>query len=535
MADVKTLKIIKDRSRPWNPNVSVRTPLTPDVRPMESGGMEIGGADESLPPMEQAPGLGNDGRQQPYGQSDGSYGIPTFNGDILTVGKKSPDDEPLTRPRIVTTPPYNPNAGSEVDQQRKMVTNAITAPYLAQIEANRKKIDALKTMPVTNKQGDTNSGWEIFATKDDPKGEKARKDYTDQDGRVKSGLKAFVAALASNPQLRNVRSWGDLAAGLAYAGGAGVGGAINSSWNEQQKRSQAIAQLEQQNKEIEEQAATVLKLKTDEANIETKQRTANRLDESLELRKTQSTLRQVASEKKELLAPIMKRGSYYEGDDPELDARLEAANINLPDFDTTRKPYNDTSGVRKVWDMEKREFVPAAGDEPDESLMPIPVEIDGKRLMLKPGSYAHYKGLEAGKNYQSDVDDVEDQNRYQREKVEHQDKINKMTEGVSVVNSKINAARKRQIDAQTRLTQLDPTENKSEIATLEKEVRESEGEIELNLGELDKISRGVDDLMKNPPKPPQKRPNFTSPVKSAPSSGKGRKYSDADIDRVIRQ
>ena len=306
---------------------------------------------------------------------------------------------------------YDANAPS-IETGASSAAASLTAPYLAQIEANRKKRELLRTMPITDKDGNTKGGWEIFGNEKDPTGDAARKKFTDTNGRFKSGMSAFLQSLAGNPQLHSVRSWGDLAKAVTYSGAAGIAGGVHSSWDEQQKRDIALQKLDAEDAQIKTQAGDALKMANQESVIDTRRATLTRQDAVFENRVNEQKYKKIQDEKKEVLKPIFKRGFFYHDTaSPEELKRLEDAHIVLDDFDTTKKPRIDpTSKNLKVWDIAQKEYVTAEGGEPDEPL--VNVEIDGQRIKLTPGQFANYKAAESQTNYRTKVADADNKQNY---------------------------------------------------------------------------------------------------------------------------
>lgn len=140
------------------------------------------------------------------------------------------------------------------------------SPYYQELLKTRDALIALKTQPTyVNKKGETVNGME------------------DKNGRLKSGLQAALERIGS--YRGGFRSWGDVAGMLASGAGAGVGGAINSSWDEYQQRDNEIGRLEEKAKMLMSDVqfdSTMMNQQVARQNTMTDN---NRADEQLKQRK----------------------------------------------------------------------------------------------------------------------------------------------------------------------------------------------------------------------------------------------------------
>jgi hypothetical protein len=159
-------------------------------------------------PVKAAPPSGDEPIDQPGGNQ---YGGNTNNTNTAPAAA-----QPNPASSVDVT---QPNATKTVSD---MLANGslVNSPYYQQILANQQKLIALRAQPTyVNKRGETVNGMK------------------DQDGRIRSGLKAVIENLA---QPRQIRNWGDFGGMLAGGAGAGVAGAIVPEWNEQADRQREI-------------------------------------------------------------------------------------------------------------------------------------------------------------------------------------------------------------------------------------------------------------------------------------------------------
>jgi hypothetical protein len=270
-------------------------------------------------------------------------------------------------------PPPDVSGPSVTDQVSTLLSNGtlMDSPYYQQILQNQQKLIALRAQPTyVNKHGQTVQGMK------------------DEDGRLQSGLKAAVERLA---HMGPVTNWTQLAAGVSGAAGAGVAGAIVPEWNEYADRDREIRRLEKENADMLKDSQGLSTIQGREVN---QQMAAGRLkvqQGQLQERVARDKIQSMSEQQKQALAPIMSRGYYYEGDNPDEDQKLAGLGVILPDFDKTRKPMND-NGVHKVWNAQTRSYEQAAGTDVDPDDQPIDFQVDGKPVTASTKWFINYAG-----------------------------------------------------------------------------------------------------------------------------------------------
>jgi hypothetical protein len=134
-------------------------------------------------------------------------------------------------------------------------------------------------------------------------------------------------------------------------------------------------------------------------------------------RKARNSILNMKTEQQTALAPIMKRGYYYEGDNPDEDAKLKSLNIVLPDFDSSRKPIND-NGVRKSWNPQTRSYEQQQGTDVDPDEQPMTFEVDGKPITASTKWFINYAGAKERQQSQQTF-----QTQQQQRQFEQQDRV----------------------------------------------------------------------------------------------------------------
>lgn len=116
--------------------------------------------------------------------------------------------------------------------------NAIrsVSPYRRNAQQQQAAIDVIRTMPLTDKKGDTISPTE------NPYLDDARRQLA-RNSRWRSAFGAAFKNMAANPRLANARGWGDVLGGVAGGAGAGIAGGVFDSWDEEAKRIELIERL----------------------------------------------------------------------------------------------------------------------------------------------------------------------------------------------------------------------------------------------------------------------------------------------------
>lgn len=437
-------------------------------------------------------------------QPDEAQDVDYSSASSLDSSSQQSDQPDSTAPGA---PAYDPNAPSAADAQNAALRQSVAAPYLAQMEANRKKIDALKTMPVT-----------------------------DKDGRTRSGIAAFLLSLGENPQLRNVRDWGDLAKGLIYSTGRGVGGAIDKTWNERQKRDVQINKINQESEQLQNQAQDVLKLATAQSAIDNRQstidnreRTQNRADSALEERRQSRKVKNLTDDKKILLKEVLSRAAFSRADaekrEPELIAKMDAADLDVEDFDHTKKRiYDKEAGVYKDWNATSGQYEPLIGDEGAEPK--VAVLIDGEHLKLTPGQFANYKAQETKTNYDTAKADADNEQefqdklqKWQSDEQKRSDEVGKLINDGNQKNTDAieqeNLAKDYESEA-ARLAEDNPTEA-VKLRNEAKKARAKAGTLRTESQSLNNRAQNSKPLPK--PAKQAKLPVYQSPVQTGPPVG----------------
>jgi hypothetical protein len=300
-----------------------------------------------------------------------------------------------------------PNPASSVDVTQPNATKTVSdmlangslvnSPYYQQILENQQKLIALRAQPTyVNKRGETVNGMK------------------DQDGRIRSGLKAVIENLA---QPRQIRNWGDLGGMLAGGAGAGVAGAIAPEWNEQADRQREIQRLENETEHMIHDVQQMGAITGREVNQNLALGRLQNSNAQLTERKARNSILNMKTEQQTALAPIMKRGYYYEGDNPDEDAKLKSLNIVLPDFDSSRKPIND-NGVRKSWNPQTRSYEQQQGTDVDPDEQPMTFEVDGKPITASTKWFINYAGAKERQQSQQTF-----QTQQQQRQFEQQDRV----------------------------------------------------------------------------------------------------------------
>lgn len=318
----------------------------------------------------------------------------------------------------------------------------------------RNKLVALDAMPTyTDKNGKVVTGMQ------------------DTNGRLQSGLKGLVGGLAHefDPAAGPVRSWGDLASRATYSISRGVAGAAVPEFDEWADRQRQKAILEQQAQDAEK-ALTVQEhaLSADALN---RYRSANTeiKQGSFEERKNQNAIKNLRADKKELLDPIMKRGWYYAGTDPDEDQKLADAGITLKNFDKRHPDITDGDGSRKTFDADQQAYVPTQGTTIDPDKKPIDLDIDGHHITTTLKTWLPYQGQVDASRVAADQKTEEAAYKDAGDRAELAGRIEKAQSDVE--------------KAQQRLTEIggmtgmDKIQAAPEVEKLNKEIRESQSDL----------------------------------------------------------
>lgn len=330
-----------------------RTPDTPGQSPArESDDKKMIASRQKLPPTD------------PGAADTGSMPIDPAMQDASGAPAAAPGQAPPA------TQPLDPTVINRVGD---MMANPalMNSPMYQQIADNRNKLIALKMQPTyVNKKGETVQG------------------VQDKNGRLQSGLKAFLGNLAQPGQ---VRDWSDLLAKVSGSISAGVTGSIVPEWDENNDRLREIQRLEDETRNMMGMAEWDSKMQTQQSTRANQAARTNIANGQLQERVARNQWVQTKDEHKAALEPIFKRGYYYEGDNPEEDAKLAKLNVVLPDFDNSRKAIVD-NGQRKAWNPQTRSYEAMQGSEVDPDDVPMTFSVDGKEITASRRQFVGYAG-----------------------------------------------------------------------------------------------------------------------------------------------
>lgn len=292
---------------------------------------------------------------------------------LIVENDTVPDGGGAVSPPSAPQPNQNPMTDlSTVNKVSDALANGslMNSPLMQTIAANQAKLISLKMQPTYVKNGKTVNGMQ------------------DKNGRWKSGLRAMLENLS---QPGDTRDWGGLLAKVSGSISAGVTGAIVPQWDENVDRLREINKLENETKDLMGMAQWQSQMATADVNRENSQRRVAVSESQLDERKARNAYLKVRDDQKSAVEPIFKRGYYYEGDNPDEDAKLAKLNIVLPDFDNSRKPVVD-NGQRKAWNPQTRTYEPIQGSEVDPDEVPMTFSIDGQNITASRKQFMGYAG-----------------------------------------------------------------------------------------------------------------------------------------------
>lgn len=339
-------------------------------------------APDGGPPVQTLGGMDQTGLPPRAGlQKDGliveNDTVPGGGGAVSPPAASSPQQNPMTDLSTV-----------------KKVSDALAngslmnSPLMQQIAANQAKLISLKMQPTyIDRSGKTVNGMK------------------DMDGRWKSGLRAMLENLAQPGQTRD---WGSLLAKVSGSISAGVTGAIVPEWDENVDRLREINKLEGETKDLMGMASWQSQMATADTNRENSQKRVAVSQGQLQERQARNSYLKVRDDQKSAVEPIFKRGYYYEGDNPEEDAKLAKMNIVLPDFDNSRKPIVD-NGQRKAWNPQTRTYEPIQGSEVDPDEVPMTFSIDGQNITASRKQFMGYAGAKERQQSQQKFQSTENE------------------------------------------------------------------------------------------------------------------------------
>lgn len=277
---------------------------------------------------------------------------------------------------IEVTPDNWPQPGQSVPtpDQVKDVANNIANPELSQhLQDLRARMIALQAPPTyVDKYGNTVSG------------------SKDTNGRLRSGLKGMLSGLAQGGP---VRDWADVLGNISRGIAAGATGAIVPEWDENIEREQEKQRLAQEIEQATKWAMTDAQLEYNRVRNETNLRRVSTAERQLQERIEARTIKDLHRDKSQALQAIFKRGFYYEGDNPEEDAMLQRLGIVLADFDSTKKPIQDTDGRRKAYNPQTRQYESIEGTAVDPDQQAVTFSVDGKTITTTARRFLGYAGV----------------------------------------------------------------------------------------------------------------------------------------------
>lgn len=198
-----------------------------------------------------------------------------------------------------------------------------------------------------------------------------------KDSRLRSGLEAIGKGLEIfQPKYGMVRNWDELFSRLGAVPGAFVGGLVNDKWDEQAEQQSGLARNQTEQERLDK------RVKTESDSIYNKERVSNmqRDDEARterdRLNAEDKSGKATLALRRQLLSQINTQQFYKKGVNAQLDAQLAKAEIEIADFDNTKKDIVE-NGVRKRYNAASGQYEQIAGTEVDPDDVPINVKIGG--------------------------------------------------------------------------------------------------------------------------------------------------------------
>lgn len=312
---------------------------------------------------------------------------------------------------------------------------------------------------------------------------------TDQNGRVKSGLRAALEGLAQmfDPRYGSVKDWGDLAARAAGGVGRGIGGAINPAWDEKADKEKAKAKFQQDYEQYSKDADA-------EIGLYLKQKQAENTDADNRREDEKAKSRERISERNSVLRQIQTRRRYKRGENPEFDEKLDSLDIEQSDFEPDKKIkpryWEPSTGKLMTFD-EYGATIPVTRPDGTEIIAGSRKEVDSGGYTVMPGVARNADAVVEGSRVSAGNDTLKNKRDYEIS-------IAKLDSKITSSSTKITGIEKALADignpttkeAYAQKTQLDKDlrEERAELAGYQKEKAltpkpvEVEGRTGLNVG-----------------------------------------------------
>lgn len=304
-------------------------------------------------------------REEAARASDPSSIPPRYPADDPLHGDATAQEKYGQAPPAYQVPKLDPNAEKAAASYGATV-RAYTSPYRRSAEQKELAKDIIRTMPITDDMGNT-------VSPSNPAVADAVKQLK-PNSRWKSAALAAFRLMGANPRLKNARDWSDVAGGVAEGVGGFAGGAINQHWDEEEKRTQVLARLDNE-------------IKTDLQRADRDEMMQFR-NETLEQRREN----QAEQQKQKFLSEIRKRKHYDPMKVSEAD-RLQMAEYGLKpedfgnwdDRNPTILKWGD--GVF-IWDNDKQAFVdPGLGKDASKTVVDYTITFpDGSKKVFQTTS-----------------------------------------------------------------------------------------------------------------------------------------------------
>lgn len=287
---------------------------------------------------------------------------------------------------------------------------------------------------------------------------------TDQNGRVKSGLRAALEGLAEmfDPRYGSVKDWGDLAARAAGGVGRGIGGAINPAWDEKADKEKARVKFrteyEQYSKDVDAEVNHAAKV----AEIQNKETDNRREDEKVKSRER-------ISERNSVLRQIQTRRRYKRGENPEFDEKLNSLDIEQSDFEPDKKIkpryWDNKTGKLMTFD-DHGATIPVTREDGSEVINDSKKEVESGGYTVMPGVARNADAVIEGSRVSAGNDTLKNKRDYEI--------------SIAKLDSKIASSSTRITGIQSALAKIGTPTTKeaySQKIQLDKDLREEQAEL----------------------------------------------------------
>lgn len=253
--------------------------------------------------------------------------------------------------------------------------------------------------------------------------------------------------------------------GLSGAIGGAVGGAIDRNFDEK-----AIDDIKLQS--LNDKFANQMKREDAELGREYKRKQIENIDFDNETQRTAAETRKQTAEQNSLLRQVKMLDRYKRGANPTFDARLDAAGIELPDFERGKKMkpryWNRDTGTQMTFDDQNR-AVPVL----DVGSNPIVSEAE-KNVMS--GGYSVRPNVARTVEGQIETSQINAGNQTTANKREYEVEISKLDSQINSSNKAVAGINKRlnEINALTGLEKLNAADERKSLL---KELRDEEAEL----------------------------------------------------------